>query len=99
LATALTEIARNVIVHAGTGEVLLGIARAEGRVGVVAIVRDSGAGIPNIDEALQDGHSTGQGLGLGLPSARRLVDDFHVHSVVADGTTVTLRQWCSTRSH
>jgi serine/threonine-protein kinase RsbT len=93
LATAVSEVARNVIVHAGTGEMLLGIERNSGRIGVVAITRDDGPGIPNIDDAMRDGHTTGGGLGLGLPSARRLVDAFELRSVVGHGTTVSMTKW------
>jgi len=93
LATAVSEVARNVIVHAGSGEMLLGIEKNANRIGIVAIARDDGPGISNIDEAMRDGHTTGDGLGLGLPSARRLVDDFELRSVVNQGTTVTLKKW------
>jgi serine/threonine-protein kinase RsbT len=93
LATAVSEIARNVIVHAKGGEILLGIANHDGRSGVVAIARDDGPGIPDIDDAMRDGYSTGNGLGLGLPSARRLVDEFEILSVAGQGTTVTLTKW------
>jgi len=93
LATAVSEVARNVIVHAGNGEMLLGIEKNSGRIGIVAIVRDDGPGISNIDEAMRDGHTTGDGLGLGLPSARRLVDDFELRSAVNQGTTVSLKKW------
>jgi anti-sigma regulatory factor (Ser/Thr protein kinase) len=93
LATAASEVARNTIVHAHDGEVLLGTARDEPRTGVVIIVRDAGPGISNIDDALRDGYSTGDGLGLGLPSARRLVDEFELHSALGEGTTVTMTMW------
>jgi len=93
LATAVSEVARNVIVHAGNGEMLLGIEQNAGRVGIIAITRDDGPGISNIDEAMRDGHTTGDGLGLGLPSARRLVDDFELRSALGQGTTVSLKKW------
>jgi serine/threonine-protein kinase RsbT len=93
LATAVSEVTRNVIEHADDGEVLLGIVRDGHRTGVIVIVRDSGPGISNIDDAMQDGFSTRTGLGLGLPGARRLVDDFELRSAASEGTTVTLRQW------
>jgi len=92
-ATAVSEVARNVIVHAGNGEMLLGIEKNSARIGIVAITRDDGPGISNIDEAMRDGHTTGDGLGLGLPSARRLVDDFELRSAVNQGTTVSLKKW------
>jgi serine/threonine-protein kinase RsbT len=93
LATATSEVARNAIVHAGEGEVLIGTISSLARAGVIVIARDSGPGIPNIDRAMDDGFSTGPGLGLGLPSARRLVPDFRLDSVVGEGTTVTLTLW------
>jgi serine/threonine-protein kinase RsbT len=93
LATAVCEIARNVIVHAGRGELLLGVARDGRRAGVVAVARDDGPGIPSMEDAMRDGYSTGDGLGLGLPSAQRLVDEFEIRSVVGQGTTVTVRKW------
>lgn len=93
LATAVSEVARNAVVHAAGGELLLFIERAPNQLGVVAIVRDQGPGIPNVEEAMQDGYSTGEGLGFGLPGARRLVDSFALESRVPDGTTVTLKKW------
>jgi serine/threonine-protein kinase RsbT len=94
LATAVTEVARNALVHAGGGDMLLGVLRTGERVAIVVVARDDGPGIVNIDEAMLDGHSTGDTLGLGLPSARRLVDDFEISSSADGGTTVTLKQWC-----
>jgi serine/threonine-protein kinase RsbT len=93
LATAVSEIARNVIVHAGTGEVLLAIDRAAGAFAIVVIARDDGPGISDIASAMRDGYSTAFGLGLGLPSARRLVDEFAIESIVDQGTTVTMKKW------
>jgi serine/threonine-protein kinase RsbT len=93
LATALSEVARNVLVHAGGGEILLGSVSDAGRVGVIAIARDEGPGIADIEQAMRDGYSSGDGLGLGLPSAQRLVDEFELHSVVGQGTRVSLTKW------
>lgn len=93
LTTATSEVARNVIVHAGEGEVLIGLVTSASRAGIIVIALDEGPGIADIDQAMQDGYSTGSGLGLGLPNARRLVADFRVHSVAAEGTTVTLILW------
>jgi serine/threonine-protein kinase RsbT len=95
LATATSEVARNVIVHAREGEILIGTINDGRRAGIVVIARDCGPGIPNIEEAMLDGFSTGHGLGLGLPSARRFVHAFELQSVVAVGTTVTLTMWLS----
>lgn len=93
LATAVSELARNIIVHAGGGEILVGSLEQGTRRGVQVVARDDGPGISDIEQALRDGFSTGNGLGLGLPSVRRLVDDFELVSTVAAGTTVRLRQW------
>jgi serine/threonine-protein kinase RsbT len=93
LAIAVTEIASNAIVHGRGGEILLGVRREPTRIGVFALARDDGPGIPDIDAALRDGYTTGCGLGLGLPSARRFVDDLEISSAAGHGTTVTLTQW------
>jgi anti-sigma regulatory factor (Ser/Thr protein kinase) len=93
LATAISEIARNIIVHAGAGELLLSAGSRDGRRGIIVRARDTGPGIPELERALQDGYSTANGLGLGLPSARRLVDEFELSSEVGRGTTVVLTKW------
>ena len=95
LATAVTEIARNIVVHAGSGEMHFGIVDQATRRGVVVTARDTGAGIPYIADAMRDGYSTRGSLGYGLPGARRLVDEFEIESTVGAGTTVTLRKWAS----
>ena len=95
LATAVTEIARNILVHAGSGELLFGAGAQASRRGVVVIARDTGPGISHLEQAMQDGFSTRGGLGFGLPGARRLVDEFEVESKAGAGTTVTLRKWAS----
>ena len=97
LATAVSEVARNVIVHGHAGEVFLGLVDEAGRQGVIAIARDEGPGIADVDAAMQDGFSTGKSLGLGLPSARRLVDVFELRSAVGEGTTVSLTKWRADR--
>jgi len=99
LATAVTEIARNIVVHAGGGEILFGRVVDGPRRGVVVIARDTGPGIPDVEQAMQDGFSTKHGLGFGLPGARRLVDEFEIESKTGAGTTVTLRKWASAESH
>jgi serine/threonine-protein kinase RsbT len=99
LATAVSEIAHNVIAHGGGGDLVLSGTRDDaGRVGIVAIARDEGPGIADLEQAMTDGFSTGKGLGLGLPSARRLVDEFELESVLGQGTTVKLTKWRSPTS-
>jgi serine/threonine-protein kinase RsbT len=97
LATAVTEIARNVLLHARSGRVALrGACGERGGVErhfVAAVVTDDGPGIADVEEAMADGYSTGRGLGLGLSGARRLVDAFELQSVVGQGTRITLEKW------
>ncbi len=97
LVTAISEIARNALVHAGGGEIILSSIEDGPRRGVSAVARDQGPGIADVERALQDGYSTAGGLGLGLSSARRLVSEFEVKSSEGGGTTVTLRQWVRSR--
>jgi serine/threonine-protein kinase RsbT len=94
LATAISEIARNITTYAVRGEVLIDVVRdANGRRGVRVIARDDGPGIEDLERALTDGYTTGGGLGLGLPGARRLVDEFDIQTIPGEGTTVTLIKW------
>lgn len=95
LATAVSEIARNILVHAGHGELLFAAALSGQRRGVIVVAQDWGAGIADIALAMQDGYSTGGGLGLGLAGAQRLVDEFEIESTTGAGVKVTLRQWAS----
>src|SRR5713226_3383180 len=66
--------------------------------GIVVVARDEGPGIPDAALAMQDGYSTGRSLGLGLPGARRLMDEFDLQSEVGRGTTVTMKKWIRSRS-
>ena len=93
LATAISEVARNIISHAGRGEVALSVMEEGGRRGILVVARDQGPGIADPELAMRDGYSTGNSLGVGLPGARRLVDDFDLSSAVGVGTTVTLKKW------
>jgi serine/threonine-protein kinase RsbT len=93
IATAISEVARNIVVHAGTGEVAIAPVARGGRKGVHIVARDRGPGIPRIDLALRDGFSTAGSLGLGLPGTRRLMDEFDVESEVGKGTTITMIKW------
>jgi serine/threonine-protein kinase RsbT len=95
VATAISEIARNIMSHAGQGEIAIAMVTVDGVRGIEVVARDEGPGIPDIERAMQDGYSTGPGLGLGLPGASRLMDDFDVTSEVGVGTTVVMRKWCS----
>jgi serine/threonine-protein kinase RsbT len=93
LATAISELARNIVSYAGRGEIVLRSNQNSGRPNVTVVARDHGPGIPSIEQALRDGYSTSGSLGLGLPGVRRLVDDFEISSEVGRGTTVTVRKW------
>lgn len=93
IATAISEVARNIVVYAQHGEIVLSHADEAGRVGIQVIAIDDGPGIENKDLAMRDGYSTKNSLGLGLPGARRLMDDFALASEAGRGTTVTMKKW------
>jgi serine/threonine-protein kinase RsbT len=94
LATAISEVARNITAYAVRGEVVLELVRdGRGRQGIRVIARDQGPGIADLERAMTDGYTTGGGLGLGLPGARRLVDEFEIETAPGAGTTVTLVKW------
>jgi len=95
VAAAISELARNVLLYAGEGDILIsavenGICR-----GIVVTAADRGPGISNIDLAMQDGYSTSGGLGLGLPGVKRLMDEFDVTSETGQGTTVVAKKWAT----
>lgn len=96
IATAVSEIARNIVEYAKRGEISVRIVRDVRdvrRQGLLVVAVDQGPGIPDIPRAMQDGFSTGKSLGLGLPGARRMMDEFAVVSAVGKGTTVTMKKW------
>ena len=93
VATAISEIARNIIAYAERGEIVLTVAQQGRRRGVLIVARDEGPGIADIEMAMRDGFSTGRSLGLGLPGARRLMDDFELVSELGKGVTVTMAKW------
>lgn len=93
IAAAISEIARNIVEYATRGEIILTLVEKGDRQGISVVARDQGPGIPDIPLALQDGYSTSGSLGLGLPGARRLMDEFEIHSANGQGTTVTMRKW------
>jgi serine/threonine-protein kinase RsbT len=96
IATAVSEVARNIVRFADVGQIVVELLEQPRR-GVQVTARDSGPGIPDVDEALRDGYSTYNGLGLGLPGARRLMDEFAIVSEIGRGTTVTMTKWCGQR--
>jgi serine/threonine-protein kinase RsbT len=96
IATAVSELARNVVRYAtdGRGEVSIQpMQNGMGAPGIEVQVRDGGPGIENVELALQDGYTSGSGLGLGLPGTRRLMDEMEIDSALGQGTTVTIRKW------
>lgn len=93
IATAISEVARNIISYADSGEIRLALTDKDGRHGLLVVAEDRGPGIADLDLAMQDGYSTGKSLGLGLPGARRLMDEFEIVSELGKGVTVTMRKW------
>lgn len=94
VATAISEVARNIVVHAGKGEILLSTLEERGRKGIRVIATDQGPGIQSLAQAMRDGYSTTHSLGMGLPGSKRLMDDFELASEIGKGTTVTMTKWC-----
>ena len=93
MVTAASEIARNTVIYGGGGWAEIEMLQQDGRKGLRVIFQDEGPGIANIDLALQDGYTTGGGLGLGLGGAKRLVTDFELRSTPGVGTRVTIGRW------
>jgi serine/threonine-protein kinase RsbT len=93
IVTAASELGRNTLEHGGGGAMRLEALQDGIRKGLRLTFEDQGPGIPNIELALRDGYTTGNGLGLGLGGARRLVNDFHIESLVGKGTRVTITKW------
>jgi len=93
IATAISELARNILMYADWGEVTLTPLKTLNKRGLMVVARDAGPGIPEVDKALQDGYSTSGRLGLGLPGVRRLMDEFTIDTQLGQGTTVVLKKW------
>lgn len=93
IATAISELARNIFEYAGTGEIVVNVIERKLRRGVLVCARDQGPGIPDIELALRGGWSSSGSLGMGLSGARRLMDEFEIESVVGKGTTVKAIKW------
>jgi serine/threonine-protein kinase RsbT len=95
IATAVSELARNIFLYAGTGNVTVREIDKNSRKGIEIVCEDQGPGIANIDLVMQDGYSTSRGMGMGLPGAKRLMDEFSIRSQENVGTTITCRKWRS----
>lgn len=93
IATAISELARNIVRYARSGEIVIRPTTNSGRRGIQIVAQDSGPGIRDIEQALQIGFSTAGGLGLGLPGVRRLMDEFDIQSNVGQGTIVRITKW------
>ena len=93
IATAISELARNIVMYAKQGEIIVRLVRCAEKQGITVIARDRGPGIADVKQTLQDGYSTSRSLGLGLPGVRRLMDEFEIESQVGKGTVVTIKKW------
>jgi serine/threonine-protein kinase RsbT len=93
IATAISEVARNIRLYAGRGDVQLKLVREGDRGGISVVARDEGPGIADVELAMRDGYSSGGGSGLGLPGARRLMDEFEIRSKPGNGVMVAMKKW------
>lgn len=93
VATAISELARNIVLYAKRGEIAIGLAVQDDMTGLVITACDEGQGIADIRQAMQDGYSTSGRLGVGLPGVKRLMDEFEITSQVGKGTVVTVKKW------
>jgi serine/threonine-protein kinase RsbT len=93
IATAISELARNIVSYAGRGEIVMNVVRNSDRMGIMIVASDNGPGISDLTLALRDGFSTSGSLGIGLPGVRRLMDEFDIDSQPGRGTIVTVTKW------
>jgi serine/threonine-protein kinase RsbT len=96
IAAAISEVARNIVDHAKKGEIVMSsvhVSQNGGKTGIQIIARDEGPGIRDVAQAMQYGYSTRKGLGVGLPGAKWLMDEFDIASEVGRGTTITMKKW------
>ena len=93
IATAISELARNIVAYARKGEITLQVVHGSNRQGIMVIASDDGPGISDTRQALRDGFSTSGSLGIGLPGVRRLMDEFEITSRLGRGTTVVVKKW------
>jgi serine/threonine-protein kinase RsbT len=93
IAAAISEVARNIVEYARHGEIELTLTHRGSATGILVVARDRGPGIADLQKAMEDGYSTGSSLGMGLPGARRLMDEFEITSLPGQGTIVSMRKW------
>lgn len=94
VATAISEIARNITVHAGAGEVIIRELNEEGRTGLAVIAQDRGPGIADVEALMRQDYRSSAGLGMGIWGAMKLMDEVAIQSRPGEGTTVTMKKWC-----
>ena len=95
IATAIYEVARNIVEHAEEGEISISLIKDAHKRGVEIVAADRGPGIEDVSLVMRDGYSTGRGLGIGLPGAKRLMDEFEIASDLGKGTTVRMKKWAT----
>lgn len=93
ITTAISELARNIYLYAGSGQITIDVLEENGRKGIRIVAADNGPGINDIRMVLQDGFSTSGGLGAGLPGVKRLMDSFDIDSMPGTGTKITITKW------
>jgi serine/threonine-protein kinase RsbT len=93
VALAISEVARNIVVYAERGEIVVSEIEEAGRRGIMVIARDEGPSIVDTELAMRDGYSTTKSLGVGLPGSRRVMDEFVLDSTIGKGTTITMKKW------
>jgi serine/threonine-protein kinase RsbT len=93
IATAISELARNIVLYAHTGQISLSAIEKDGKRGLRIVCEDQGPGIEDVGVVMRNGYSSMQGLGMGLPGTKRLMDEFEITSQVGIGTTVTICKW------
>ncbi|MGG0658145.1 anti-sigma regulatory factor [Rummeliibacillus pycnus] len=93
ITTAISELARNIYLYAGKGKIVVTRVKEEIFDGICIVASDSGPGIADIQQVMQDGFSTSQGLGAGLPGVRRLMDEFEIETELKKGTIITIKKW------
>jgi serine/threonine-protein kinase RsbT len=93
IAAAISEVSRNIVEHAGAGEIILRCIHKGAKQGISVVASDQGPGIADIERAMEYGYSTGNGMGVGLPGAKWLMDDFDIESKAGAGTIITMNKW------
>lgn len=93
ITTAISELARNIYLYAGSGQITISVIEGNGKKGIQILAVDKGPGINDIRTVLQDGYSTSGGLGAGLPGVKRLMDSFDIDSIPGTGTTISIIKW------